>query len=84
MSIRLLNGPAEMKQIVRDGLGQMKEKEFDTRMSRRPIERYQWPLSAALVLLTASMLIGERKRASRRIVAPTMAGARTRGGYGRA
>ena len=73
--LHLQNGPAEMKQIVRDGLGQMKEKEFDARMSRRPIERYQWPLSAALVLLIVSTLIGERKRARRRVVAPVLAGA---------
>jgi Ca-activated chloride channel family protein len=31
-------------------------------MSRRPIERYQWPLGAALLALTASFLIRERKR----------------------
>ena len=73
--VHLLNGPAEMQQIVRDGLGQMKEKDIDTRMSRRPIERYQWPLSAALVLLVVSALIGERKRATRRAVAPVAAGA---------
>ena len=64
--VHLQNGPAEMKKIIRDGLGQMKEKEIDTRMSRRPIERYQWPLSAALVLLASSTLIGERKRRSHR------------------
>ena len=64
--VHLQNGPAEMQQIVHAGLGQMKEKEIDTRMSRRPIERYEWPLSAALVLLVASTLIGERKRGSRR------------------
>ena len=73
--LHLQNGPAEMKQIVHDGLAQMKEKEFDARMSRRPIERYQWPLSAALVLLVVSMLIRERKRAARRVAAPGLAGA---------
>ncbi len=64
--VHLQNGPAEMQQIVRDGLGQMKEQEIDARMSRRPIERYQWPLAAGLVLLVASTLVGERKRAVRR------------------
>lgn len=64
--VHLQNGPAEMKQIVRDGLAQMKEKEIDARLARRPIERYQWPLSAALVLLVASSLLGERKRSTRR------------------
>ncbi len=71
--VHLQNGPAEMKQIVRDGLGQMKEKDIDTRLSRRPIERYQWPLSAALVLLVASTLVGERKSVSRRAAMPVAA-----------
>jgi Ca-activated chloride channel family protein len=63
--VHLQNGPAEMQHIVRDGLGQMKEQEIDTRMSRRPIERYEWPLTAALILLVAATLIGERKTAPR-------------------
>ncbi|MEO6786445.1 MAG: VWA domain-containing protein, partial [Chthoniobacteraceae bacterium] len=45
--VRLQNGPAEMQQIVRDGLGKMKEHESDARFTRVPIERYQWPLGAA-------------------------------------
>jgi len=64
--VHLQNGPAEMQQIARDGLGQMKEQEIDARMSRRPIERYQWPLAAGLVLLVGSALISERKRPARR------------------
>ena len=60
--VHLLNGPAEMAQIVRDGLGRMTEKEIDTKTSRRPIERYQWPLSAGIALLALSMLLGERRR----------------------
>jgi Ca-activated chloride channel family protein len=64
--VHLLHGPAEMQQIVRTGLGQMKEQEIDARMSRRPIQRYQWPLAAGLVLLIGSTLISERKRPARR------------------
>ena len=63
--VHLLNGPAEMTQIIRDGLGKMSEQDIDAKLARQPIERYQWPLSAALVLLASSMLIGERKRARR-------------------
>ena len=37
--------PAEMQHIVRDGLGQMNEQEIDAKLSRHPIERYQWPLA---------------------------------------
>jgi Ca-activated chloride channel family protein len=64
--VHLQAGPAEMQQIVRAGLGQMKEQEIDARMSRRPIERYQWPLGAGLVLLVTSVLISERKSEPRR------------------
>jgi Ca-activated chloride channel homolog len=60
--LRLQSGRPEMSQIIRDGLGKMSEKEIDAKLSRRPIERYQWPLSAALALLAASTLIGERRR----------------------
>jgi tetratricopeptide (TPR) repeat protein len=31
-------------------------------LSRRPIERYEWPLAAAILALAMSILIGERKR----------------------
>ena len=71
--VHLESGPAETLQIVRDGLGQMKEQDIDAKMSRRPIERYQWPLAGGLVLLAASMLVGERKRAARREAAPAKA-----------
>ena len=60
--VRLESGPAETLQIVRDGLAQMKEQDIDAQTSRRPIERYQWPLAAGLVLLASSMFVGERKR----------------------
>ncbi len=71
--VHLTSGPAETLQIVRDGLGQMKEQDIDAKMSRRPIERYQWPLAGGLVLLAASMLVGERRRATRREAAPAKA-----------
>ena len=60
--VRLESGPAETLQIVRDGLAQMKEQDIDAQTSRRPIERYQWPLAAGLVLLASSMFVSERKR----------------------
>ena len=71
--VHLTTGPAETLQIVRDGLGTMKEKDIDAKMSRRPIERYQWPLAGGLLLLAASMLVGERKRGVRRETAPAKA-----------
>ena len=55
-------GPATMKTIFDQGLGKMEERDIDARQSRRPIERYQWPLAAGLALLAGSMLVGERRR----------------------
>ena len=51
-----------MQQIYSEGLAKMQAAEFDVRLSRRPIERYEWPLGAALIALALSILIGERKR----------------------
>ena len=63
--VHLQNGPAEMQQIVRDGLGKMKEHESDARFSRVPIERYQWPLAAAIAAIAAALLLGERRRVAK-------------------
>ena len=60
--IRLQNGPAEMRQIVRDGLGKMKEQENEARFSKQLIERYHWPLAAAVASIVAGLLLGERRR----------------------
>lgn len=60
--LHLEDGPRTMKQLFAEGLGKMQTGEIDDRMSRRPIERYHWPLGAALLALAASYLIRERKR----------------------
>lgn len=65
--VHLENGPRTMRQLYDDGLSRMKAAEIDARLSRRPIERYEWPLSLALIALTLSILIGERKRVRERI-----------------
>jgi Ca-activated chloride channel family protein len=61
--LHLENGPATMHQLVTDGIGKMKAGDIDVRLSRRPIERYEWPLGAGLAALAVSLLIGDRKRA---------------------
>ena len=61
--LRLRNSREQMGQLIRDGLGKMTETDIDAKLSRQPIERYQWPLGAGIFLLAASMLIGERRRA---------------------
>ena len=45
-----------------DGIGRMQEVEMSASASRRPIERYQWPLGVAVALLCLQALIGERRR----------------------
>ncbi len=45
----------------------MQAAEMDMRLSRRPIERYEWPLGAALIALALSILIPERRSATGRI-----------------
>jgi Ca-activated chloride channel family protein len=60
--LHLENGPRTMQQIQNEGLAKMQAAEMDVRLSRRPIERYEWPLGAGLIALALSILISERKR----------------------
>jgi Ca-activated chloride channel family protein len=62
-----------MQQLQTEGLAKMQAAEMDVRLSRRPIERYEWPLGAALIALAFSILIPERKRARERRYAPAPA-----------
>src|SRR5438132_3271219 len=71
--VHLENGPRTMQQIYNEGLAKMQAAEIDVRLSRRPIERYEWPLGAAVIALGLSILIGERKRVRERIHVPAPA-----------
>lgn len=51
-----------VQRLVADGIGQLEEKQITASASRRPIERYQWPLGAAIALLILQALVGERRR----------------------
>src|SRR6266496_93570 len=75
--LHLENGPRTMQQIQSEGLTKMQAAEMDVRLSRRPIERYEWPLGAALIALALSILIPERRRMRERGYVP--AAARTAG-----
>jgi Ca-activated chloride channel homolog len=68
--VHLESGIRTMQQVQNEGLSKMQAAEMDVRLSRRPIERYEWPLSAALIALTLSILIPERKRARERRYVP--------------
>ena len=67
--LHLENGPRTMQQLFADGLARLNAGEIDARLSRRPIERYEWPLGAAVVALALSIFISERKRGRSRIPA---------------
>jgi len=71
--LHLENGPRSMQQIQNEGLAKMQAAEMDVRLSRRPIERYEWSLGAALIALALSILIPERKRARQKASAPAPA-----------
>ena len=60
--LRFTSGEATMRTLVQDGLSQLKTGEIDARTARRPIERYQWPLAAALACVALGILTGERRR----------------------
>jgi Ca-activated chloride channel family protein len=60
--IHLEGGQRSMKQLFEEGLGKMQAGDIDERMSRRPIERYQWPLGAALLIFSGAFLMRERRR----------------------
>ena len=70
--VRLENGPAEMQRVVSEGLGKMKESDADSRFSKQPIERYQWPLGAAVVSLVVALFLGDRRRLRVRTSAATV------------
>ena len=71
--LHLENGPRSMQQIENEGLAKMQAAEMDVRLSRRPIERYEWPLSGALIALALSILVRERKRVRERAYVPAPA-----------
>lgn len=77
----LTSGPSTMRQLYEQGLAQMQAGEIDTRMSRQPIERYQWPLGLAILTLAASLLVSERKR--KRAAPPVAAVYDRRNGQGK-
>ncbi|HYY14497.1 MAG TPA: VWA domain-containing protein [Chthoniobacterales bacterium] len=60
--LHLENGQRTTQQLYTEGLSKLTAAEMDVRLSRQPIERYEWPLTLALLALTLSILIPERKR----------------------
>jgi Ca-activated chloride channel family protein len=70
---QLESGPRTMHQLYVDGLAKMQSGEIDARLSQQPIERYEWPLAAAIVALSMSILVSERKRVRSKARSPQWA-----------
>jgi Ca-activated chloride channel family protein len=71
--LHLENGPATMHQLFTQGLATITAKEMDVKLSRRPIERYEWPLALAAMSLALSLLMNERRRVRARSFIPSPA-----------
>lgn len=48
--------------IHRDHLAQLTKRDFSERRQRVPLERFEWPLGLAVLLLLAEFVIGDRRR----------------------
>jgi Ca-activated chloride channel family protein len=75
--VRFQNDGSGLRTIIEHGLSQLKTGEIDALTSRRPIERFQWPLGVALAGMSLGMLLGERRQA-RAPAAGAGGGARSR------
>ncbi len=64
--------------IYREKLRLVPKSEMDQRLDRVPLERFEWPLGAAILLLTIEFLFSERKRDSRARIVPVVSAARRR------
>lgn len=53
---------AAAQRLALDGIGELAEADLTSSSSRKPIERYQWPLGGAIALLVLQALVGERRR----------------------
>lgn len=59
---RLLSGPAEMRRIAQEGIDHMEEHEVLLQTQTHAVDRYQWPLGGALLLLAAGLFLAEKPR----------------------
>ncbi len=60
--LHLENGTRTMQQLISEGIAKIQAGDIDVRLNRRPIERYEWPLGAAIVCLAAALLLRETRK----------------------
>jgi Ca-activated chloride channel family protein len=71
-----LSGARTMNALYEQGLATLPKSEHGEKQVRQYIERYQWPLGLAVLLLAAEMMFPERKRTALQAGTPEVALAR--------
>lgn len=69
-----LNGPDSINVLYERGLAPLPRSELAAAKVRRPIDRFQWPLGFAILLIVIELFISERRRVGRediKAAAPT-------------
>jgi Ca-activated chloride channel homolog len=64
------DGGQGLESLYQDELSKLPRSDLASRSVRVPIERYQWPLAAGLLLLAIEPLVSERRRRRRSTLAP--------------
>lgn len=60
-----LSGPDTINLLYERGLAPLPRGELAAAKIKRPIDRFQWPLALAIVLLVSELFVSERRRVSR-------------------
>ena len=68
-----LQGADTMERLYEAGLAGLTPNRIENQMTKRYIERYQWPLGLAILLLLGEMLLGEGRRQSHKNRATALA-----------
>ena len=68
-----LQGADTMERLYEAGLAGLTPNRVENQMTKRYIERYQWPLGLAILLLLGEMLLGEGRRQSHKNKATALA-----------
>ncbi len=61
-----LQGADTMERLYEAGLAGLTPNRIENQMTKRYIERYQWPLGLAILLLLSEMLLGEGRRGAQK------------------
>jgi len=62
MYVRSAAGDFGMDTVYDKGISQLQGKEYDAKLQRRTLERFQWPLGFAVALLVVEMFVTDRRR----------------------